>query len=172
MSPDETFAGEFRRIFGEEYESLFRYLNRLTGNAAQAGDIAQEAFVRLYQRGQLPDEPRAWLTVVSQNLVRDEYRRATRRRRLREMNPTQFVYADPEPGPEDELAKSEEGRRVRRALDSLPLRYRQALLLRHEGYSYREIGDALDYRMSGVGKLIIRAERAFRAAYEEADASG
>lgn len=171
VSPDEAFTGEFRRIFGEEFDSLFRYLNRLTGDAARAGDTAQEAFVRLYQRGQLPRDPRAWLTAVANNLVRDEHRRSSRRRKLREMNPTLFVYAEPKPGPDEELITRERGRQVRRALDALPLRYRQALLMRHEGYSYREIASALDYRPSGVGKLIVRAMRAFRTAYEEADAS-
>ena len=172
MSPDEAFTEDFRRIFGEEFDSLFRYLNRLTGDPAGAGDIAQETFVRLYQRGALPRDTRAWLTAVSNNLVRDEHRKTSRRRGLREANPTLFVYAEPEPGPDEGLMIRERGRRVRRALERLPLRYRQALLMRHAGYSYREIASALDYRLSGVGKLIVRATRAFRTAYEEADASG
>lgn len=114
---------------------------------------------------------RAWLTTVANNLFRDEHRRSRRRRNLREANPTMFVYADPGPDPSEDLARQERIRRVRRALDGLPLRYRQALLMRHEGYSYREIASALDYRMSGVGKLIARATQAFRCAYERADAS-
>lgn len=171
MSRDEAFTEDFRRIFAEEFESLFRYLCRLTGDPALAADTAQEAFVRLYQRGERPRETRAWLAAVSNNLVRDEYRRTTRRRNLREANPTMFVYAEPDPAPDEELVLRERRRRVRQALDRLPDRYRRALLLRQEGYSYREIASALDYRASGVGKLIVRATRAFRTAYEGADAS-
>lgn len=170
MSPDAAFTADFRRIFGEEFGSLQRYLTRLTGDPPQAADIAQETFVRLYQRGELPRDPRAWLTAVSNNLVRDEHRRSSRRRSLREANPG-LLHVEPQPGPDEEHALRERRMRVRRALDELPLRYRQALLMRHEGYSYREIGSALDYRMSGVGKLIVRATRAFRSAYERADAS-
>ncbi|MGH7551176.1 MAG: RNA polymerase sigma factor [Gemmatimonadota bacterium] len=172
MSRDEGFAEDFRRIFAEEFDSLFRYLSRLTGDPALATDIAQEAFVRLYQRGEWPRDRRAWLAAVSNNLVRDEHRKRSRRRNLHEAHPTMFMYAEPEPAPDEELVVRERRRRVRRALDRLPLRYRQALLMRHEGYSYQEIASALDYRASGVGKLIVRATLAFRIAYEEADASG
>ena len=56
--------------------------------------------------------------------------------------------------------------RVRQALDALSERDRRALLLRHEGYSYREIAEALDYAPTGVGKLLVRASRAFREAME------
>lgn len=171
MSRDEAFTEDFRRIFEEEFESLFRYLCRLTGNPALAADTAQEAFVRLYQRGERPRETRAWLATVANNLVRDEYRRATRRRSLREAQPTMFVYGEPDPAPDEEMVVRERKKRVRQALDRLPERHRQALLLRHEGYSYREIASALDCRASGVGKLIVRATRAFRIAYEGADAS-
>ncbi|MGH7570536.1 MAG: RNA polymerase sigma factor [Gemmatimonadota bacterium] len=172
MSRDEAFAEGFRRIFTEEFEGLFRYLNRLTGDPALAKDIAQEAFVRLYQRGEWPRDRRAWLAAVSNNLVRDEHRKRSRRRSLHESQPTLFMYAEPEPAPDEELVIRERRRRVRGALDRLPHRYRQALLMRYEGHSYQEIASALDYRASGVGKLIVRATRAFRTAYEEADASG
>jgi RNA polymerase sigma factor (sigma-70 family) len=171
VSRDEAITEDFRRIFAEEFESLFRYLCRLTGDPALAADTAQEAFVRLYQRGERPREERAWLATVANNLVRDEYRRATRRRKLHEANPTMFVYGEPDPAPDEELVIRERKRRVRQALDRIPERYRQALLLRQEGYSYREIASALDYRASGVGKLIVRATQAFRVAYEGADAS-
>lgn len=171
MSRDEAFTEEFRRIFAEEFESLYRYLCRLTGDPAMAADTAQEAFVRLYQRGERPREARAWLAAVSNNLVRDEHRRTTRRRNLREAHPTMFVYAEPDPPADEELVVRERREKVKQALDRIPERYREALLLRQEGYSYREIASALDYRASGVGKLIVRATQAFRVAYGGADAS-
>lgn len=171
MSRDEAFTEEFRRIFAEEFDSLFRYLCRLSGDPALAADTAQEAFVRLYQRGERPNETRAWLAAVANNLVRDEYRRTTRQKSLREANPTMFVYGEPDPTPEEELVARERCRRVRQALDRLPERHRQALLLRQEGYSYREIATALGCRASGIGKLIVRATRAFRVAYEGPHAS-
>ena len=41
------------------------------------------------------------------------------------------------------------------------------LLLRHEGYSYREIAQALALTESGIGTMLVRAGEAFRAAYED-----
>lgn len=168
MSRDDPFIRAYRAIFDDEFVSLFRYVNRSIGDPSGAADIAQEAFVRLYQRGSLPDDVRAWLATVANNLMRDEYRRSTRRRRLLEQNAGVLREVGSTPDPEEGVVEDERRRRVRRALSALPERQRQALLLRYEGYSYAEIATALDYGASGVGKLIVRATRAFRAAYEEA----
>jgi DNA-directed RNA polymerase specialized sigma24 family protein len=54
-------------------------------------------------------------------------------------------------------------------LDALPSRERALLLLRHEGYSYRELGKALRIRESSVGTLLGRARERFRAAMEGRD---
>ena len=66
-------------LFDARYKSLFRYLDRLTGDPDLAMDLAQETFVRLYRRGTMPDDPHAWLTTVATNLFRDD-RRVRRRR--------------------------------------------------------------------------------------------
>lgn len=159
----------FRHLFEREFESLFGYANRLTGDPATASDVAQEAFVRLYQRGSPPDDVRAWLTTVAVNLVRDRHRRSTRRRRLLQEHVDRVRDRDGPGGPLEETAARERRERARRALDLLPERQREALLLRHEGYAYREIAAALDYPVNGVGKLLVRATRAFRRAWEEPD---
>ncbi|MBK8233563.1 MAG: hypothetical protein IPK72_24040 [Candidatus Eisenbacteria bacterium] len=57
---------------------------------------------------------------------------------------------------------------MRRAIETLSEREQSLLLLRTEGYSYRELALALDLEESSVGTLLARAKRAFRAAYEEA----
>jgi RNA polymerase sigma factor (sigma-70 family) len=54
---------------------------------------------------------------------------------------------------------------VRAAIDRLPERERRMLLLRAEGYSYRDIAAALDLNEASVGVLLARARRAFREAY-------
>ena len=76
--------------------------------------------------------------------------------------------SDPPGSPLQDLEASESRDRVRSAVDSLPARERQMLLLRSEGYSYREIASALDLNAASVGTLLVRAKKAFRAAYEEA----
>lgn len=159
---EETFRAEFERLFA----SLFRYLDRLSGDPAVAADLAQEALLRLYQRGSMPDNVRAWLAAIAHNLLRNQQRRGARRRWLLAARPT-FALADPAPSP-DAAAEAAEGReRVRAALDSLALRDRQMLLLRYEGYSYREIAVALDLAESSVGTLLARARESFRRALKD-----
>lgn len=163
---DEGFETEFRRIFDEEYAPLSRHLDRMIGDRAAAADLAQEAFVRLYERGSTPDDVRAWLVTVAHNLMRDAHR--TRKRRMRLLDERSgAVRPTGPPSPEEDLVARERRELVRSALETLPERDRKALLLRHEGYSYREIAGALGYAPSGIGKLLVRAHRAFRVALEE-----
>jgi RNA polymerase sigma factor (sigma-70 family) len=75
----------------------------------------------------------------------------------------------PVPGADAGVLSEERVAAVRRALGRLSLRDRQMLVLRHEGYSYREIADALGIANSSVGTLLVRATAAFAAAVEGED---
>lgn len=166
MPNGSSFEAEFRRLFDERFASLYRYLDRLSGDPELAADLAQEAFVRLYERGRLPDDPRAWLAAVAANLLRDEQRRAARRRRILVRHPDETPIGAPAAPPDEQLASAVERTQVRAALDALPERDREMLLLRHEGYSYREVARALGVRETSVGVMLARATDAFRAAFE------
>ena len=64
-----TFEEAFCELFEQQFPSLFRYLNRLTGDADLADDLAQEVFVRLYQRGTLPDDSRGWMGEIRHRVL-------------------------------------------------------------------------------------------------------
>ncbi len=64
------------------------------------------------------------------------------------------------------MERTEEIAAVRRALDALNQRDREMLLMKHEGFSYREIAAAVDVAATSVGTLLARAEARFAAAYE------
>ena len=160
-----AFNAEFRAAFDSRYEELFRWLNRYCGDPSLAADVAQETFVRLHARGEMPEDVRAWIVSVALNLVRDEQRRTTRRRLLLLRRPAGTTMADPEPSPEDDVLSAERRALVRRALDGMSERDRALLLLREEGYSYRELSVALALNESSVGTLLMRAKSAFRDAF-------
>ncbi len=82
--PAVRFGSEFEQLFHQRFAALYRYLNRMSGDGALAEDIAQEAFLRLFDRGEMPDEPVAWLITVATNLWRDDRRKSGRRLRLLE----------------------------------------------------------------------------------------
>jgi RNA polymerase sigma-70 factor (ECF subfamily) len=167
MRSGEDFEGAFRRLFEDQFQSLFRYLDRLSGDSALAADLAQEAFTRLYRRGSMPDDGRAWLVSVASNLFRDERRSSARRLRLLPALPTDAVLGDAALAPDEEAAQRERREQVRKTLDALPIRDRQVLLLRHEGYSYREIAAALGLAEPSIGTFLARARHAFQTTFQE-----
>ena len=57
----EQFEAALTRLYQVQFPTLYRYLDRTLGDSQLATDIAQEAFIRLYDRGSMPDEPVAWL---------------------------------------------------------------------------------------------------------------
>jgi RNA polymerase sigma factor (sigma-70 family) len=164
---DSAFEDAFRACYAGRFAPLFTYLDRLTGDPDLAADVAQEAFVRLHRRGEMPDQPVGWLVAVANNLVRDEQRRVTRQLRLLTEHPSRAPSGVPAGDPSADLERAERIGAVRAALARLTLRDRQALLLRHGGYSYREIAAALGLAETSVGTTLVRAGHAFRAAFEE-----
>jgi RNA polymerase sigma factor (sigma-70 family) len=155
----------FTEVFRARFTMLYRYLKRLSGDGALADDVAQESFVRLHRRGTMPTDPGAWLVTVANNIIRDEYRSAKRRRRLLTL---WMVQDDPSArarSSDAELLSQERQAAVRRALDQLPERDRRLLILRHEGFSYREIAEALGVAGSSVGTLLARATAALSKSY-------
>jgi RNA polymerase sigma-70 factor (ECF subfamily) len=93
-------------------------------------------------------------------------------RRRREELIAQWV-ADPvlaaDPSDTDAAVLAGEARaRARAALNALSHRDRQLLILRHEGYSYRELARAVGVSERSVGTMLIRATRAFRKSLPDA----
>lgn len=153
----------FRRL----YPPLFRYLNRLTGEPDTAADIAQEAFVRLLGRPMTEKDARPWLFTVATNLVRDGARQRTRRRRVMAASPTAVPGPRTSPRADETVERGEGIERVRMALDHLSPRDRQMLLMRQEGFRYREIADVVGIAPTSVGTLLARALHRFKEVYGE-----
>jgi RNA polymerase sigma factor (sigma-70 family) len=161
------FERELTQLYERQFPSLYRYLDRTLGDSQLATDIAQEAFIRLFDRGAMPDEPVAWLITVVNNLVRDDYRRTGRRLRLLERAGYNVGHSSATPDASAAVDQQERRAQVRAALEHLTPRDRQALLLRHSGYSYREVGLALGITETSVGTILLRAGALFREVYEE-----
>jgi RNA polymerase sigma factor (sigma-70 family) len=160
----------FDQTFDELYPPLVRYCHRLTGEQDVAEDIAQEAMVRLYTHdveGPLEGQ-RAWLFRTATHLVRDLYRVDENRKRLLQAYPVTPSATDT---PDRALERGETQGRARRALESLAARDREMLLMRYEGFSYKEIAEAVEVAAASVGTLLARAERKFAAVLDEKEAT-
>jgi len=152
---------DFETIFARVYPSLFRYLNRLTGDPDVSADVAQEAFVRLLQQPLPEADARRWLFTVATNLVRDFARASERQRRL-----LKHSYRGPSRPvqPDEETERQEKIAAVRAALETLAPRDREMLLMREEGFRYAEIAEVVGVAPGSVGTLLARALRRFAAA--------
>ena len=154
---------DFDSLFQKLYPSLFRYLQRLVGDADIAEDIAQEAFVRLLKQNLPEDEVRPWLFTVAMNLVRDHARKVERRTRLLTTAP---VLVSSTALPDEAVEKAERVGSVRVVLDQLSARDQQLLLMREEGFKYEEIAQVIGVAPASVGTLIARALKRFAELYE------
>jgi RNA polymerase sigma factor (sigma-70 family) len=162
-----SFDARFDQVFHAQFPRLFRYFDRLSGDPELAADLAQDALVRLYRRGSFPDQPDAWLITVAMNQFRNLRSNGSRRRLLLTDERGTRAHSDPAPRPDDVVDATEQ-EQVRAALAHLSERDTRLLLLRAEGYAYRDIASALDLNEASVGTLLARAKTAFRHAYDEA----
>jgi RNA polymerase sigma-70 factor (ECF subfamily) len=156
---------DFDAIFDEMYPPLVRYSHRLTGDRDSAEDVAQEALVRLFSHKVEGPPPalRAWLFKTATHLVRDRYRVEENRKRLLLENPVTPSDVD---GPETALDRHVNRERARKALEVLTPRDREMLLMRYEGFSYKEIADVVRVAATSIGTLLARAEKRFLEALE------
>jgi len=161
-----SHSGAVHALFEEHAQRLQRVMQRLSGEPELARDLIQEAFVRLYRRGSLPDRPEAWLISVALNLFRNERAGRSRRKRILAAVPEERFVSAPPPAPGAEGLEHDERARVRRALEQLPERDQQLLVLSAEGYRYRELATALRLHEASVGVFLARARASFKAMYE------
>ena len=146
-------------ILVERYkDGLVNYLTHLRGDRDRAEEVAQEAFLRLYQNAHRYDEREKlapYLYRIATNLVRTEFRRLRRWRLL-----LPWIEQDgnrPAEAPGRRLMEEEIRTQVRGALEALPLTYRAPLVLREiEGWSYQEIAKALGCREGTIKSRISR----------------
>jgi RNA polymerase sigma factor (sigma-70 family) len=146
------------RLFDEHHVSLYRYLVRFSGDADLAADAVQEAFLRLVERPALGEAfARAWLFKVATNVVLESTRVHARRARLLAAAPARTPVGDPPRRPDDLVEADEQRRLVIDALAFLSEKERTALLMREEGFTHREIAEAVGTTTGSVGTLIARA---------------
>lgn len=142
------------------------YATRLLGDRAEAEDVAQEAMLRLWRIAPdwRPGEAKvtSWLYRVVTNLCSDRQR--ARRRRAAEALDDVPEPASDSPGAEAGLIAADRSAALKAALDSLPERQRQALVLRHfEGMTNPEIAAVMEIGVEAVESLTARAKRGLQA---------
>ena len=139
-------------------------LRMLGGDRAEAEDVAQEAMLRLWRAA--PDwrageaKVTTWLYRVTANLCIDRLRRRRSGPALDQVDEP----ADDAPSAVEGMQAQERAAALQAALDLLPERQRQAVILRHiEGLANPEIAQIMDIGPRAVESLTARGKRALEA---------
>lgn len=149
-----------RRLIVEYYDaehlSLRRYLSFLGVDPETSREIVQESFLKLNQHllaGGDRANLRAWLYRVAHNLARNAQKsfRATKTDLLDDS-----LSAASESSVEEELLNRERMTRLRQAIAQLGPAQRQCLVLRAQGFKYREIAEVLNLAISTVAENVQR----------------
>jgi RNA polymerase sigma-70 factor (ECF subfamily) len=150
---------QFERLVTPHLDAAYNLARWLAGNDHDAEDIAQEACLRAFRfvSGCRGSDGRAWLLTIVRNTAYSW---------LKANRPQLVVRID-----DHELAELEDqttthhsfhadGAVLRSALESLPLEFREALILRElEGLSYKEIAEVAEVPVGTVMSRIARARR-------------
>ena len=157
----------FRALVDRHLSAMLLIARRMLRDEAEAEDMAQEAFLRLWRSsGNLElgaHGVRPWLRRVVSNLCIDRVRSGARVTVTDEV-PEQVE----EPTQLRSLEDQEAGKRVDIALKDLPERQRLALTLFHyEGLSQIEVGRAMGISDEAVESLLARARRTLKAALKD-----
>lgn len=158
----------FEDLFLSTYPRLVYLLRRMLGDSGRAEEIANEAFLKLHTTV-LPPATRSnvpgWLYRTAMNLGIDDLRARHRHTQVaHEASHAVSASTQPDNGLQL-LLRNETQQRVRLALSKIKPEWAQILLLRANGYSYKEIASHLDIAPASVGTLLIRAEAGFEKCY-------
>jgi len=169
MNEDVTLV---RRVLGGDQEAfasivekykdpVFNVAYRMLGNATEAEDVAQEAFVRAYtQLHTYKDSHRfsTWLLSIASHLSIDQLRRRRFLALPLENAPFLEWIADIGAGPEQVALQGESYDEMQTILNTLPSKYRMVLLLRYwYDFSYDEIARSLNLTPALVKARLHRA---------------
>lgn len=164
---------EFEQILDLHYRRVYRLIYRMVRNEADAADLTQETFIRVYRalpRLRADGACAAWVRRIATNLCVDFVRRNKHRQNssLSSMSGahesswlTDAQRSDANGDPAHLFLEGERARIVHRAVDSLPPDYRTVIVLHHlEDMRVDEIAEALQVPVGTIKSRLSRARQA------------
>jgi RNA polymerase sigma-70 factor (ECF subfamily) len=154
-------SSAFSQLVKRHYPVVYRVVWRMMHGHADAQDVTQEAFLRLWDNPRQVRDARAlraWLIRVAANLVTDRFRKA----QSIDLDAAGEI-ADPEELAPAAMERGRIAQRIDQAVAQLPDRQRLALTLVHfEQFSNIKAAEVMEISVDAVESLLARARRALR----------
>jgi RNA polymerase sigma-70 factor (ECF subfamily) len=152
----------FTRLLDRHLLGLQKFLIRMTGNAADADEVSQEAFLRIWSHAGRWQSDRVkfttWLYRIARNLAIDRHRK---NRKTTDDDVTMII--DESPDMAHTIDGDQRQRILRGAVAQLPERQRTALVLCHfDGMSNQDAAAVLEVTVEAVESLLSRARRTLK----------
>jgi RNA polymerase sigma-70 factor (ECF subfamily) len=165
---DDPEAAMMRVLYDEHAGALWRYVMRLTGDAARAEDVVQETLLRAWRHPEVTYDAdrsaRAWLFTVARNLIIDDRRSA----RFRHESGTPDIEGVADRAGPDEVDHALDKLLLGTAMSELSEDHR-AVIVRayYQGQSVGQIAHALQIAEGTVKSRLHYAVRALRLNLQE-----
>ncbi|MBR2782317.1 MAG: sigma-70 family RNA polymerase sigma factor [Oscillospiraceae bacterium] len=162
----------FEQLVNQYQKPVYNLAYRMCGNADDAFDLSQEAFLNAWKglKGfQFQSSFSTWLYRLTSNVCLSYLRSKKRKSAVSlvflddEEEEQEWEIADSAPLPEEQTISKEERRQVESALNSLEVEYREALTLSvYSGLSYQQIAEIQGVQEGTVKSRIFRAREKIR----------
>lgn len=157
----------YRELERRYQKKLFTYLYHLVGNREETEDILQNVFIKTYNNIQRFDTQRkfsSWIYRIAHNEAINFLKKRNKRRFISwediVASKDKLETSSEEKTPVEKWISKEVRAEVQGALDKLPRKYREVLVLRYFlDKSYGDIGEILKKPVNTVGTLISRAKK-------------
>jgi RNA polymerase sigma-70 factor (ECF subfamily) len=161
-------VSSFERLVQKYKEPIINIIYQFIPDRNEAEDLAIEVFLRVYRaRGSYRAKAKikTWLYKITTNLCLDQMRKRAKPRTISLSEPVRSggeaeaelidEIADSTPSPQEILEKKEQDALIRRAIDSLTINQRAAIILQvYQGLSYKEISRILGCSTKSVERRL------------------
>jgi RNA polymerase sigma-70 factor (ECF subfamily) len=163
---------EFSKLIDKYKNMVYNLTYRMCNNLDDAEDLSQEAFLRAFQslsRFNPSYKFSTWLYQITLNIVRDRFKKKSLNclslDAPMETDDSEIYHqhADHTNNPEEIFSRKEKSKNIERAILSLPLTYREVIILRHlQNLSYSEISSILKIPAGTVKIRLYRARQTIK----------
>ncbi len=153
----------FQQLFRRHYPSACQAIRRFLPNRAIIEDLAQDVFVRLWERRDQLNIQTSFGAYLRRSAINEAlmYLRRQKKNNASELDEARLLAASD--NAHDVMVGADLQQQIRQAIDSLPPRCRTIFLLsRHEEMSYREIAERLTISIKTVENQMVKALRILR----------